>query len=272
MTLPSVELQYTIEVGYSRDCYAFAGVIGQQMGCGGSRVGPQPDSFGRACASPPQWQLDLVEMIKAKKSGAGHKVYKVCRSVLKVPIVAEDTYCLEITAEGELRGEGEVNAQGEREGRGTMVYAAGDMFEGQWLAGKFHGHGKYTTATGNVYEGEFANDQFHGRGMYSFVNGNMYEGEWAEEKRHGRGKDTYADGGSYDGEYANGEKHGMGTYTYADGEVDVGCYEAGADVGQGVRWSADRATAWELQAGAVVGGIPLDEAAKIAERIGLPPP
>ena len=65
----------------------------------------------------------------------------------------------------------------------------------------------------------------------------------------------------------------MGTYTYADGEVDVSCYEAGADVGQGVKWSADRATAWELQASKKVpGGIPLDEAAKIAERIGLPPP
>ena len=29
---------------------------------------------------------------------------------------------------------------------------------------------------------------------------------------------------------------------------------------------------WEVQAGKVVRGIPLDEAAKIAERIGLPPP
>jgi len=41
---------------------------------------------------------------------------------------------------------------------------------------------------------------------------------------------------------------------------------------QGVRWSADRTEAWKLQAGKPVRGIPLDEAAKIAERIGLPPP
>ena len=54
--------------------------------------------------------------------------------------------------------------------------------------------------------------------------------------------------------------------------MEVGCYEADADVGQGVKWSADRTEAWELQAGEEVRGIPLDEAAQIAERIGLPPP
>ena len=43
-------------------------------------------------------------------------------------------------------------------------------------------------------------------------------------------------------------------------------------VGQAVRWSADRTEAWELQDGEEVRDIPLDEASKIAERIGLPPP
>ena len=91
-------------------------------------------------------QLHLVEMIKAKKSGAGHKMYKVCRRVLTGPIVKTDTYCLEVVGK-ELRGEGEVNAQGEWEGRGTMVYASGDMYEGQWRAGEEHGRGKMTFAT-----------------------------------------------------------------------------------------------------------------------------
>ena len=35
-------------------------------------------------------------MIKAKKSGAGHKMYKVCRRVLRNPIVKEMTYCREV--------------------------------------------------------------------------------------------------------------------------------------------------------------------------------
>ena len=197
---------------------------------------------------PPQVQLHLVEMIKAKKSGAGHKMYKVCRRVLNGPIVKKDTYCLEVVGK-ELRGEGERNAQGEEEGRGTMVYVSGSMYEGQWLAGKRHGQGKYTDATGDVYEGEYMKDEKQGQGKFSF-----------------------ATGGSYEGKYAEGKKHGIGTYTMADGRVEVGCFEAGLPVGQGVRWSADRATAWEMQAGKPGRSIPLFEAAKSAERIGLPAP
>ena len=212
-------------------------------------------------------------MIKARKSGAGHKMYKVCRRVLFGPVVKKDTYCLEVVRK-ELRGEGERNAAGEREGRGTMVLASGSMYEGQWLANKQHGQGKYTFSTGNVYEGGWVEGKKQGHGKYSFSYGDLYEGEYVKDKRHGRGKMTYDVGGSYDGEWADDKMHGRGTYTYADGAVDVGCYEAGADVGQGVRWSADRAKAWNMQDGKCPRGrsIPLDEAAKIAERIGLPPP
>ena len=199
-------------------------------------------------ALPRQVQLHLVEMIKAKKSGAGHTMYKVCRRVLNGPIVKKDTYCLEVVGK-ELRGKGERNAAGEEEGRGTMVYVSGSMYEGQWLAGERHGQGKYTDATGDVYEGEYVKDEKQGQGKFSF-----------------------ATGGSYDGKYADGKKHGMGTYTMADGRVEVGCFDAGLPVGQGVRWSADRTEAWEVQAGKQGRSIPLFEAAKSAERIGLPPP
>ena len=213
-------------------------------------------------------------MIKAKKSGAGHTMYKVRRRVLSAPIVKQDTYCLEVVGKErkELRGKGGYNAQGEPEGRGTMVYEEGGMYEGQWLAGVRHGQGKNTSATGNVYEGEFVKDRRHGHGKYIFADGEAYEGEFVEDKKHGRGKMKKADGESYDGEYANNKKHGIGTYTYADGRVEVSCYEAGDEVGQGVRWNAVRTEAWELQAGEEVRGIPLDEAAEIAKRIGMPPP
>ena len=218
----------------------------------------------------PQVQLHLIEMIKAKKSGAGHTMYKVIRRVLIAPIVVEDTYCLEVVGT-ELRGKGGRNAQGEAEGRGTMVYEEGGMYEGQWLAGVRHGQGKNTSATGNVYEGEYVEDQMHGHGKYTFASGEAYEGEFVENKKHCRGKMNKADGESYDGEYANNKKHGIGTYTFADGRVEVGCYEAG-DLGQGVRWNAGRTEAWELQAGEEVRGIPLDKAAEIAKRFGMPPP
>ena len=54
--------------------------------------------------------------------------------------------------------------------------------------------------------------------------------------------------------------------------MEIGCYEADADVGQGVKWSADRAQAWELQDGQLGRSISLEEAAQIAARIGLPVP
>jgi hypothetical protein len=129
------------------------GLGGGRGRCASPPSPPRSHEVPRA-PPPPQVQLHLVEMIKAKKSGAGHKMYKVCRRVLTGPIVKTDTYCLEVVGK-ELRGEGEVNAQGEREGRGTMVYDDGSMYEGQWRAGKKHGRGKYSFATGDVYEGEY---------------------------------------------------------------------------------------------------------------------
>ena len=225
-------------------CATRASVVGRGR-CG---LPPSPLSHAVPRAPPPQVQLHLVEMIKAKKSGAGHKMYKVCRRVLNGPIVKEDTYCLEVVGK-ELRGEGERNAQGEEEGRGTMVYASGDMYEGQWRAGKKHGQGKYTTATGDVYEGEYVENVREGHGKLSFATGDVYEGG-----------------------FVDGKKHGVGTYTTAYGRVSAGYSDAGAMVGQGVRWSFDRAEAWELQEGKKVRSIPLLDAKKIAERIGLPPP
>ena len=165
-------------------------------------------------------QLHLVEMIKAKKSGAGHKMYKVCRRVLTGPIVKTDTYCLEVVGK-ELRGEGEVNAQGEREGRGTMVHADGNMYEGQWRAGERHGRGKFTYADGDVYEGEFVEGKSHGQGKYSYSFGDVYEGEHVEDKKHGQGKFSFATGNVYEGEYAEDKKHGQGKYSFATGNVTV---------------------------------------------------
>jgi len=205
-------------------------------------------------------------MIKAKKSGAGHKMYKVCRRVLTGSIVAEDTYCLEVVGK-ELRGEGERNAQGKEEGRGTMVYAFGDMYEGQWLAGEFHGQGKYTDATGDVYEGAYVEHIKQGHGKMTEAGGDVYEGEFQKDAYHGRGKMTDADGWVYDGEWADHDRHGIGTYTHADGRVEVNCYEEGAEVGQGVRWSADRTEAWKLKDGEKGRSISLKKAAKIAKRL-----
>ena len=74
------------------------------------------------------------------------------------------------------------------------------------------------------------------------------------------------------GPWQEGMPHGPVTVNYADGKAYVGRCEAGANVGQGVKWSADRAQAWELQDGQPGRSISQEEAAQIAARIGLPVP
>ena len=163
------------------------------VGAGGLRVRPAPFSRGES-ARRPQVQLHLVAMIKAKRHAPAHTVYKLCQRVLKTPMVAKSTYCLEVTAKGELTGEGERNAEGKPEGRGTMVYASGNMYEGQWLAGRQAGEGRCTFATGNVYEGSYK-----------------------EDKKHGKGKETFPDGMVQVNCYDQNQKVGLGVFWSADG-------------------------------------------------------
>lgn len=39
-------------------------------------------------------------------------------------------------------------------GRGRLIHAEGDVYEGEWLNDKAHGVGKYKHLDGAMYEGE----------------------------------------------------------------------------------------------------------------------
>ena len=224
----------------------------------------------------------------APRSGA------VCRRVLFGAIVEEDTYCREIK-DGKPHGAGEVNDWGEPEGYGMKVYASGNMYEGQWRAGQFAGVGTMHSATGDryvgqwvagkqqgqgsehyptgdKYEGEWVAGLSEGQGTYHSADGNTYEGEWVAGKQEGKGTYHFASGSRYEGEFVAGTREGQGTYHYATGEVEVGRYKADEPVGEGAKWSADRATAGRMRDDQCVEMISLEEAARIAERVGLPVP
>ena len=126
-------------------------------------------------------------------------------------------------------------------------------YEGEWVQGKRHGAGKLVEADGGSYEGEWKEDLKHGKGKMAFSESRMGAPRWARGKRP--------------------MPHGPVTVNYADGKAYVGRCEAGANVGQGVKWSADRAQAWEMENGFTeVRSISLEEAAQIAKSIGLPVP
>lgn len=45
-----------------------------------------------------------------------------------------------------------------------------------------NGRGRLIHADGDVYEGEWKDDKAHGKGFYNHTDGARYEGEWYEDK------------------------------------------------------------------------------------------
>ena len=81
-----------------------------------------------------------------------------------------------------------------------------------------------------------------------------------------------ANGDVYAGARVADKMEGRGTFRFADGRAEVGRYKADAPVGEGAQWSADLATANRMQDGQPVARIPLEEAARIAQALGLAVP
>jgi len=88
-------------------------------------------------------------------------------------------------------------------GKGKLINAAGDTYEGDWQNGMKHGNGKCTWAHGDSYEGNYQDGKFHGKGKYTCANGMTYEGEWQNGMLHGFGILTFLDGSVYEVEHIN---------------------------------------------------------------------
>jgi len=79
--------------------------------------------------------------------------------------------------------------------------------------------GTITYANGNKYIGEFRDGQRHGQAMLTFANGDRYLGEFRDDKRSGQGTYAWPDGRRYIGEFKDGQHHGQGILFAADGAV-----------------------------------------------------
>ena len=124
---------------------------------------------------------------------------------------------------------------------GTMIYANGNKYEGEWKDDKRHGKGKLTYVISfnkgySMYEGEWENDVKRGRGIMNYKYGGMYDGEWLDT-RHGQGKMVYDSDSifkEYIGPWVNDKEHGVnGKITYNDNRTYVGDLEKGKEHGQG---------------------------------------
>ena len=113
-----------------------------------------------------------------------------------------------------------------RRGHGTMTYANGDVYEGEWEHGFPKGHGTMTYRDGDVREGEWKTVE-HGKGKQTDTEGNVVEGTW-EDGDIDHGTVAFANGDRYVGDlFGPFLPGGEGTMTYKDGNVVKGTWEGG---------------------------------------------
>ena len=143
-------------------------------------------------------------------AGGGAAKLEPCYQIADAPVGA--------VYEGDLGGRGNMAA-----GRGKLAFASGDVYEGDFKAGRMDGYGKMTYIDGDTYEGEWKCDEHHGKGKYTFPPPSCayYDGELVEGNANGCGVKVWEDGSKYTGEWKHNMYHGTGTKLDPDGVVRV---------------------------------------------------
>ena len=88
--------------------------------------------------------------------------------------------------------------------RGILCDEKGNIYEGDFLNGKFEGYGHYTMCNGDNYIGEFKNGQFDGKGLLTDKKGNVFDGHFTKGKKEGFGVIITCKGEKIEGKYKNG--------------------------------------------------------------------
>ncbi len=65
---------------------------------------------------------------------------------------------------------------------GTLTFASGDKYVGEFRDGNFNGQGTYTTADGSKYVGEYRDGKWNGQGTFTFADGRVQEGVWKDNE------------------------------------------------------------------------------------------
>ena len=95
----------------------------------------------------------------------------------------------------------------------------------------------------------------------------------AEGRKSGQGVEKFADGTQYLGSFAAGKRCGRGTVLYADGKAQVSRFADDVAVDEYIVWNAGRVKAWRVSDDEILmRPVALEEAATIADGIGLPMP
>lgn len=98
-------------------------------------------------------------------------------------------------------------------GKGKLIFANGDVYEGDFLCDNLHGKGSYFWKNGDRYKGDYKSNCQTGVGTLTLVDGTVYQGEFLNGEPHGRGKLTTKDKIVYEGEFVHGEYRNTSTAT-----------------------------------------------------------
>ncbi len=130
-------------------------------------------------------------------------------------------------------------AQGRREGYGTMRYADGSVYTGEWHDGHRQGYGRLTDSTRTTYAGTWQADTLT-VGTMTTTDGGVYHGRFDSRlKPSGRGQ-WRDSSGTYEGEWTAGERHGFG-FAITRGEiVKAGVWRSGKFQGEQMVYTPDR--------------------------------
>ena len=102
---------------------------------------------------------------------------------------------------------------------GTVPFANGNKYAGEWKDNKYNGQGTFTFADGAKYVGEYKDGKRSGQGTFTSADGAKYVGEFKDGKYNGQGTDTFVNGNKYVGEYKDGKRNGQGTFYASNGSI-----------------------------------------------------
>ena len=94
---------------------------------------------------------------------------------------------------------------------GTLTYADGSKYTGDWHEHVRCGMGEFVDAQGNTFVGEWEDDVRSGRGSIKMANGDVWMGSWAHDRRlNGVATCVYASGDNFTGDWRDGVRCGEG--------------------------------------------------------------
>jgi len=88
--------------------------------------------------------------------------------------------------------------------KGVLCDEKGNIYEGDFVNGKFEGYGHYKMSNGDNYIGQFKNGYFEGKGQLTDKKGNVFNGNFVKGQKDGFGLIVKSNGETIEGKYKNG--------------------------------------------------------------------